>query len=109
MAIDKDEAYNVQVDELWRMYACVLTHLAAVVSSNELKQARTDYCLYEDEVTLGFLPFKHIDVSHRYLKDDGIPRRSRHHENGPSMQRHQDIRRIRDLLADGIELKESAV
>lgn len=109
MTIDKDEAYSAQLDELWRMYACVLTHLAAVVSGDEMNQARTDYILHEDEITLGFLPFKHIDVSHRYLKDDGIPIGSRHHENGPSMQRHYNTRRIRDLLADGIELQESAV
>ncbi|KAI9677461.1 MAG: hypothetical protein M1817_006415 [Caeruleum heppii] len=98
-----DHFLNVQIRELWRVYANSLTLLATTFPAGQLPSV--DYLLDEDQDTLGFKPFKNDRVERRYFVREG-QRRPRLDDAG--VERHlphvEMLSRIRDLLTDGLEL-----
>ncbi|KAH0564783.1 hypothetical protein GP486_001828 [Trichoglossum hirsutum] len=98
-----DTSLNVQIKELWKIYANSLTLLAATFPAEDLPSV--EYLLEEDEDTIGFNPLDVERVKRRYFKEDGR-RKPRWHDHGvdryhPNME---TLARIRDLLTDGLEL-----
>ncbi|KAI9836318.1 MAG: hypothetical protein M1838_005083, partial [Thelocarpon superellum] len=97
-----DNSLNVQIKEMWRMYASSLTLLAATFAAETLPAA--EYLLEEDEDTLGFKPFDTNATKSRYYVGDKKKPRSydvrvkRHHPNVEMLVR------VRDFLTDGVEL-----
>lgn len=113
MANSRDDALNVQLQELWRAYATILTLLVSIFPREELYEAGLDYMLDDDETTLGFLPFKDDCVQRRYFKDDGTSQKPRYHDSESSVQRHHPYKemlgRVRDLLTDGMIIQKRTV
>lgn len=109
MANNRGDILNVRVQELWRVYARTLTLLASIVSWDAQHIVDLDYMLEEDEVTLGFLPFRNANVNRRYLKDAGRSQKPRHHDKESSIRRQDSsmemLGRIHDLLLDGMNMQ----
>lgn len=98
-----DEYLNVQIKEMWRIYANSLTLLAATFPAMDLPSI--EYLLEEDVDTLGFKPFTMERVRRRYQTDRG-QRRPRYYDTGVN-RRDEDtemLGRVRDILTDGLEL-----
>ncbi|KAI9826923.1 MAG: hypothetical protein M1832_005862 [Thelocarpon impressellum] len=97
-----DDSLNVQIKELWKVYANSLTLLAATFRPETLPSAA--YLLEEDEDTLGFKPFGTDKSKSRYF--DGDQPKPRMHDAG--VERHHPnvemLVRVRDFLTDGLEL-----
>ncbi|KAH0544399.1 hypothetical protein FGG08_001425 [Glutinoglossum americanum] len=98
-----DTSLNVQIKELWKIYANSLTLLAATFPAEDLPSV--EYLLEEDEDTIGFNPLDVERAKRRYFKGDGS-RKPRWYDHGvdryhPNMEM---LARIRDLLTDGLEL-----
>ena len=98
-----DNVLNVQIRELWKIYATTLTVLTSTFRDYELPQV--EYLLDEDEDTVGFKPLDNENTKRRYY--DGVNldvRKPKHHDR--SVQRHHPnvemLGRIRDLLTDGM-------
>ncbi len=98
-----DNVLNVQIRELWKIYATTLTLLTSTFSVSELPQV--EYLLEEDEDTIGFKPLDNDITKQRYY--DGVNlvvQKPRYHDRG--IQRHHPnvemLGRIRDLLTDGM-------
>ena len=98
-----DNVLNVQIREMWKIYATTLTLLTSTFVDYEMPQA--EYLLDEDEDTVGFKPLDNERTKQRYY--DGINldiRKPRYHDRG--VQRHHPnvemLGRIQDLLADGM-------
>ena len=102
-----DVSHNVQIKELWKIYASTLTLLAATFSVTELPMI--EYLLEEDEDTLGFKPFED-DHTRYYGRFTGM-RKSKYHDRG--IERHHPnlemLARIRDFVTDGLELSQDEV
>ena len=98
-----DTSLNVQIKELWKIYANSLTLLAATFPAQDLPSV--DYLLDEDEDTIGFNPLDVERVKRRYTKEDGS-RKPRWHDPGVARYHpnKEMLARIRDLLTDGLEL-----
>ena len=113
VATNGDEALNVQLNELWRVYAKTLTLLASIFSVDELQLVALNYLLDEDESTLGFSPFNHEIVRRRYFKDGGTSQKPRHHDRDSGVQRQHPnkemLGRVRDLLTDGMTIQDQEV
>ncbi|KAI9779136.1 MAG: hypothetical protein M1839_007671 [Geoglossum umbratile] len=98
-----DTSLNVQIKELWKIYANSLTLLAATFPAEDLPSV--EYLLEEDEDTIGFNPLDVERVKRRYFQESGA-RKPRWHDHGvdryhPNMEM---LARIRGLLTDGLEL-----
>lgn len=98
-----DECLNVQIKEMWRIYANSLTLLAATFPAAELPL--NEYLLEEDVDTLGFKPFTVERVRGRYRTDSG-QRKPRYHDAGVNRNNEDTemLGRIRDILTDGLDL-----
>ena len=99
-----DTSLNVQIKELWKIYANTLTLLAATFPVPDLPSL--DYLLEEDEDTLGFKPFEKDPNSTRYDYQTNRARMPKYHDHG--IERHHPniemLGRVRDFLTDGLEL-----
>lgn len=98
-----DNVLNVQVRELWKIYATTLTLLTSTFFVSELPQI--EYLLDEDEDTVGFKPLDNENTKRRYYKEVNLGfQKPRYHDRG--IQRHHPnvemLGRIRDLLTDGM-------
>lgn len=99
-----DNVLNVQIRELWKIYATTLTLLTSTFCDYELPQV--EYLLDEDEDTVGFKPFMDNENTKRKYYDGANldVRKPKHHDRG--VQRHHPnvemLGRIRDLLSDGM-------
>lgn len=98
-----DNVLNVQVRELWKIYATTLTLLTSTFFVSELPQI--EYLLDEDEDTVGFKPLDNENTKRRYYKEVNLVfQKPRYHDRG--IQRHHPnvemLGRIRDLLTDGM-------
>lgn len=98
-----DNVLNVQIRELWKIYATTLTLLTSTFFVSELPQV--EYLLEEDEDTIGFKPLDNDITKRRYY--DGlnlVVQKPKYHDRG--IQRHHPnvemLGRIRDLLTDGM-------
>lgn len=98
-----DNVLNIQIRELWKIYATALTLLASTFTVAELPQV--DYLLDEDEDTIGFKPLDNQITRRRFY--DGINLavlKPKYHDKG--IQRHHPnvemLGRIRGLLTDGM-------
>lgn len=105
-----DNVLNVQVRELWKIYATTLTLLISTFPGSELPQI--GYLLDEDDDTVGFKPLDNDCTRRRYY--DGINllvQKPKYHSRG--IQRHHPtvemLGRIRDLLTDGMTLHSDEV
>ena len=102
-----DTLLNVQIKELWKIYASTLTLLAATFHVTELPMI--EYLLEEDEDTLGFKPFER-DHSRYHDRFTGT-RKSKYHDQG--IERHHPnvemLGRIRDFVTDGLKLSQDEV
>ncbi|MCJ1283004.1 hypothetical protein MMC26_002331 [Xylographa opegraphella] len=98
-----DTAINVQLKELWKIYANTLTLLVTV---SPLHIPSIEYLLEEDEDTLGFKPFEHKLLQKRYINvETGAPKPLFHAAN--VKRQHPNVEmlwRIRDFLNDGLTL-----
>ncbi|KAI9818492.1 MAG: hypothetical protein M1827_000551 [Pycnora praestabilis] len=97
-----DTSLNVQIKELWKIYANTLTLLAATFPAAELPSV--EYMLEEDEDTVGFKPFSSELAQKRYFA--GEMRKPKWHEQGVE-RCHPNIEmlaRVRDFLTNGLEL-----
>lgn len=107
-----DSSLNVQVREMWKIYANSLTLLAATFPAETLPVV--EYLLEEDEDTIGFKPFNSVDSSsrrRRYYGSKGQARKPRMHDRGIE-RRHPNeemLSRVRDFLMDGLELAIAGV
>lgn len=88
------------IQEVWRMYASVLTKLIRVFPVTELPIV--NYLLEEDETTVGFMPFRDPSLSAEcdlYTGQDGL---AKPRSTDPGVERnHPNIEmkgRIRDIL-----------
>ncbi|KAL9119600.1 MAG: hypothetical protein Q9187_003852 [Circinaria calcarea] len=99
-----DNSLNIQIKELWKIYANTLTLLAASFAVPDLPSI--DYLLEEDEDTLGFKPFEKDPNSSRYDIQANRDRMPKYHDHG--IERHHPniemLSRVRDFLTDGLEL-----
>jgi hypothetical protein len=108
-----DGSLNVQIKELWKVYATGLTLLAATFPVETLS-CSAEYLLEEDEDTIGFKPFNDDDsnsVKRRYYRPNSSLRKPRMHDRGIE-RRHPNeemLSRVRDFLTDGLELAVSRV
>ena len=98
-----DTSLNVQIKELWKIYANSLTLLAATFPAEDLPSV--EYLLEEDEDTISFSPLDVERVKRRYSQESGA-RKPRWHDDGvdryhPNMEM---LARIRGLLTDGLKL-----
>lgn len=98
-----DNVLNVQIRELWKIYATALTLLTSTFSVADLPQVQ--YLLDEDEDTIGFKPLDNEITKGRFY--DGVDpavQKAKYHDKG--MQRHHPnvemLGRVRDLLTDGM-------
>jgi len=107
-----DTSLNVQIKELWKIYANTLTLLAATFPVSELPNI--DYLLEEDVDTLGFKPFTNDRTWKRYFHDERQESRDRKSKwNDRGVGRHHPnvemLGRIRDFLVDGLTLATDEV
>ena len=98
-----DNVLNVQVRELWKIYATALTLMTSTFAVSQLPEV--DYLLDEDENTMGFKPLDNETTKRRYYAGaDLVVQRPKYHDRG--IQRHHPnvemLGRIRDLLTDGM-------
>lgn len=98
-----DNVLNVQVRELWKIYATTLTLLKSTFPVPELPLV--EYLLDEDENTVGFKPLDNEYTKRRYHDEINlVVLKPRYHDQG--IQRHHPnvemLGRIRDLLTDGV-------
>ena len=98
-----DNVSNVQIRELWKIYATTLTLLTSTFCDYELPQV--EYLLDEDEDTVGFKPLDNENTKRKYYDGPNLDiRKPKHHDRG--VQRHHPnvemLGRIRDLLTDGM-------
>lgn len=98
-----DNVLNVQVRELWKIYATTLTLLTSTFPVSDLPLI--EYLLDEDEDTVGFKPLDNENTKHRYYNGiDLVVQKPRYHDRG--IQRHHPnvemLGRVRDLLTDGM-------
>ena len=98
-----DNVLNVQIRELWKIYATTLTLLTSTFCDYELPQV--EYLLDEDEDTVGFKPLDNENTKRKYYDGANLDaRKPKHHDRG--VQRHHPnvemLGRIRDLLTDGM-------
>ena len=103
-----DNTLNVQIKELWKIYANTLTLLTATFSTSTLPII--DYLLEEDEDTIGFKPFDSDSTYERYYIPDPPTKlrahKPRFHDEGIKRQ-HPNLEmlgRVRELLTDGLTL-----
>ena len=94
---------NVQVRELWKIYATTLTLLTSTFPVSELPVV--EYLLDEDEDSMGFKPLDNESTKRRYYYGiDMVVQKPRYHDRG--IQRHHPnvemLGRVRDLLTDGM-------
>lgn len=107
-----DTSLNVQIKELWKIYASTLTLLATTFPVSELP--RIEYLLEEDVDTLGFKPFTNDRTWKRYFQDQNRETRTRKpkwNDRGVERQ-HPNVEmlgRIRDFLVDGLTLATDEV
>ena len=107
-----DTSLNVQIKELWKIYASTLTLLAATFPVSELPSI--EYLLEEDVDTLGFKPFTNDSTWKRYYHDERREKRDRKAKwNDCGVERHHPnvemLGRIRDFLVDGLTLATNEV
>lgn len=98
-----DNVLNVQIRELWKIYATTLTLLTSTFSVSELPQV--EYLLDEDEDTVGFKPLDNEVTKRRFYDEINLAaQKPKYHDRG--VQRHHPtvemLGRIRDLLTDGM-------
>lgn len=103
-----DNTLNVQIKELWKIYANTLTLLTATFSTSSLPVI--DYLLEEDEDTIGFKPFESENTYRRYFIPDPPSEKRvfkpRFHDETVKRQ-HPNLEmlgRVRELLTDGLTL-----
>jgi hypothetical protein len=99
-----DDALNIQVKELWKIYATTLTLIAATFPISDLPII--EYLLEEDEDTIGFEPFQDNSTRGRYFEQVSNTLKPRTQGDGIERQ-HPNLEmlgRIRDLLIDGLSL-----
>ena len=103
-----DNTLNVQIKELWKIYANTLTLLTATFSTSSLPVI--DYLLEEDADTIGFMPFENDRTHERYYFFDTPTQnkvyKPRFHDEGVERQ-HPNLEmlgRVRELLTDGLTL-----
>lgn len=105
-----DSQLNVQIQELWKIYASALTLLVSTFPVKTL-QASIEYLLEEDEDTLGFKPFDNKSTRSRYYTTDTGSQKPRWHDRG--VNRHHPnlemLGRIRDFLTNGMVLLSRGV
>ena len=105
-----DVALNVQVQELWKIYANTLTFLVSTFPVSGLPPP-VEYLLEEDEDTIGFKPLDNDNVQRRYYIEATGSRKPKSHDRGIHRQ-HPNIEmfaRIRDLLTDGMVIHSQEV
>ena len=107
-----DTPLNVQIKELWKIYASTLTLLATTFPVSELPSI--GYLLEEDVDTLGFKPFTNDRTWKRYFRDQKRDTRNRKPKwNDRGVERHHPnvemLGRIRDFLIDGLTLATDEV
>ena len=98
-----DLALNIQVKELWTIYAHALTLLVSAFPVSELPPP-VEYLLEEDEETLAFKPLDNDHAQHRYHSEVTGSRKPKWHDRGIQRQ-HPNIEmlgRVRDFLTDGM-------
>lgn len=98
-----DNVLNVQIRELWKIYATTLTLLTSTFPVSELPQV--EYLLEEDEDTVGFKPLDNEITKRRFYDEINMTvQKPKYHDRG--VQRHHPtvemLGRIRDLLTDGM-------
>ena len=98
-----DNVLNVQIRELWKIYATALTLLTSTFFNPDMPQI--EYLLDEDEDTVGFKPLDNKHTKRRYYDRANLDvLKPRYHDRG--IQRHHPnvemLGRIRDLLTDGM-------
>ena len=101
-----DNALHVQIKGLWRAYANSLTLLAATFPVSDLPVVH--YLLEEDEDTLGFKPFCDAEYREASQRRYYVGGRVKPRFHDPGVERNHPntemMSRIRDFLADGLEL-----
>lgn len=107
-----DTSLNVQIKELWKIYANTLTLLAATFPVSDLPNI--EYLLEEDVDTVGFKPFTNDRTWKRYFNDEKQEPRDRKPKwNDRGVERHHPniemLGRIRDFLIDGLTLATDEV
>lgn len=98
-----DNALNIQVQELWKIYANALTLLVSAFPVSGLPSP-IDYLLEEDEDTLAFKPLDNEHAQRRYCSEVTGSRKPKWHDRGVHRQ-HPNVEmlgRIRDFLTDGM-------
>ena len=103
-----DNVLNVQVRELWKIYATALTLLTSTFAVSQFAVSQlpeVDYLLDEDENTIGFKPLDNETTKRKYYAGVGFSvQKPKYHDQG--IQRHHPnvemLGRIRDLLTDGM-------
>lgn len=102
-----DTISESEVQELWRVYAAILTMLASAFPADVLPQE--DYLLEEDVDTIGFQPLM-CDQTEKVWYSDGTLKRKYYdttvERNHPSKEM---MMRIRDFLVDGLTLTQDEV
>lgn len=98
-----DNVLNVQIRELWKIYATTLTILTSTFADCELPEV--EYLLDEDEDTFGFKPLDNEHTKRKYYNGFNLDvQKPKYHDRG--IQRHHPnvemLGRIRDLLTDGM-------
>ena len=99
-----DASLNVQIKELWKIYAATLTLLAATFPVSALPSI--DYLLEEDEETLGFKPFDNNTTFRRFRVQGSEKLKPKLHDKGTE-RHHPNIEmlgRVRDFLTNGLKL-----
>lgn len=98
-----DNVLNVQIRELWKLYATTLTLLISTFPESELP--RVEYLFDEDEDTVGFKPLNNESTKRRYYdRANLVVPKPKYYDRG--VQRHHPnaemLGRVRDLLTDGM-------
>ena len=98
-----DNVLNIQIRELWKIYATTLTLLTSTFLVSEMPQI--EYLLDEDEDTVGFKPLDNEKTKRRYYNGVNlVSHKPKYHDRG--IQRHHPnvemLGRVRDLLTDGM-------
>ena len=103
-------ALNVQVRELWNIYAKALTRLVSTLPVSELPKP-LEYLLEEDEDTLGFKPLDNEHAQRRYYNEAMGSQKPKWHDRGVYRQHHnvEMINRIRDFVTDGMVIQSKEV
>ncbi len=105
-----DNVVNVQIRELWTIYATTLTLLMSTFPDYEMPHI--EYLLDEDEGTVGFKPLDNERTKRRFYDEVNlVDRKPKHHDRG--LQRHHPnvemLGRIQGLLIDGVVLHSDDV